>query len=85
MDDTRSRQVVIAGAGVAGLTAALAFSERGYLVRLFEQAPRLEAAGAGIQLSPNATRILRQLRVLDRLLPAAVRPEAVVLKDAATL
>lgn len=85
MDDTRSRQVIIAGAGIAGLTAALAFSERGYLVRLFEQAQRLEAAGAGIQLSPNATRILRQLGVLDRLLPAAVRPEAVVLKDAATL
>ncbi|MFC3322469.1 FAD-dependent monooxygenase [Mesorhizobium cantuariense] len=85
MDDTRSRQVVIAGAGVAGLTAALAFAERGYPVQVFEQAQRLEAAGAGIQLSPNATRILRQLGVLDRLLPAAVRPEAVVLKDAATL
>lgn len=85
MDDTRSRQIVIAGAGVAGLTAALAFAERGYPVQVFEQAQRLEAAGAGIQLSPNATRILRQLGVLDRLLPAAVRPEAVVLKDAATL
>ncbi|PTE07420.1 FAD-dependent monooxygenase [Mesorhizobium helmanticense] len=85
MDDTRSRQVLIAGAGIAGLTAALAFSERFYLVRLFEQAEQLEAAGAGIQLSPNATRILRQLGVLDRLLPAAVRPEAVVLRDAATL
>ncbi|UVK44721.1 FAD-dependent monooxygenase [Mesorhizobium sp. AR07] len=85
MDDTRSRQVVIAGAGVAGLTAALAFADRGYAVRVFEQAQRLEAAGAGIQLSSNATRILRQLGALDRLLPAAVRPEAVVLKDAATL
>ncbi|MER9347496.1 FAD-dependent monooxygenase [Mesorhizobium sp. M0227] len=85
MNDTRSRQIVIAGAGVAGLTAALAFAERGYSVRVFEQAQRLEAAGAGIQLSPNATRILRQLGVLDRLLPAAVRPEAVVLKEAATL
>ncbi|MER9643102.1 FAD-dependent monooxygenase [Mesorhizobium sp. M0239] len=85
MTDTRSRQIVIAGAGVAGLTAALAFAERGYPVRVFEQAQRLEAAGAGIQLSPNATRILRQLGVLDRLLPAAVRPEAVVLKEAATL
>ncbi|RUZ96592.1 FAD-dependent monooxygenase, partial [Mesorhizobium sp. M7A.F.Ca.US.006.01.2.1] len=40
---------------------------------------------AGIQLSPNATRILRQLGVLDKLLPATVRPEAVVLKEAATL
>jgi salicylate hydroxylase len=85
MDDKRSRQVVIAGAGIAGLTAALAFAERGYPVQVFEQAQHLEAAGAGIQLSPNATRILRQLGVLDRLLPAAVRPEAVVLKDAATL
>ncbi|MER8433575.1 FAD-dependent monooxygenase [Mesorhizobium caraganae] len=85
MEDIRSRQVIIAGAGVAGLTAALAFAERGYAVRLFEQASRLEAAGAGIQLSPNATRILRKLGVLKRLVPAALRPEAVVLKDAATL
>jgi salicylate hydroxylase len=83
--EARSRQIVIAGAGVAGLTSAIAFAERGYGVTIFEQAPRLEAAGAGIQLSPNATRILRQLGVLDRLLPTAVRPEAVVLKDAATL
>ncbi|RVB64053.1 salicylate hydroxylase, partial [Mesorhizobium sp. M7A.F.Ca.CA.004.06.1.1] len=66
-------------------TAALAFADRGYPVRVFEQAQRLEAAGAGIQLSPNATRILRQLGVLDKLLPATVRPEAVVLKEAATL
>ncbi|MER9301873.1 FAD-dependent monooxygenase [Mesorhizobium sp. M0496] len=85
MNETRSRQVVIAGAGVAGLTAALAFAKRGYSVQVFEQAQRLEAVGAGLQLSPNATRILGQLGVLDRLLPAAVRPEAVVLKDAATL
>ncbi|WP_095202426.1 FAD-dependent monooxygenase [Mesorhizobium carmichaelinearum] len=85
MDDTRSRQVVIAGAGIAGLTAAIAFAERGYSVQVFEQAQRLEAAGAGIQLSPNATRILRQLGVLDRLLSSAVRPGAVVLKDARTL
>jgi len=85
MPDAQPRQVVIAGAGVAGLTAALAFGERGYPVQLFEQAQRLEAIGAGLQLSPNATHILRQLGVLDRLLAAAVRPEAVVLKDAATL
>lgn len=81
----RSRQVIIAGAGIAGLTAALAFAEHGYPVQVFEQAQRMDAVGAGLQLSPNATHILRQLGVLDRLLPTAVRPEAVVLKDAATL
>jgi len=85
MTETRSRQIVIAGAGIAGLTAALAFVERGYPVKLFEQAKQLEAAGAGLQLSPNATRILRRLGVLERLLPNAIRPEAVVLKDARSL
>ncbi|MBZ9736138.1 FAD-dependent monooxygenase [Mesorhizobium sp. CA18] len=85
MTETPSRQIVIAGAGLAGLTAALAFAERGFPVRLFEQARQLEAAGAGLQLSPNATRILRRLGVLDRLLPNAIRPQAVVLKDARSL
>ena len=85
MDDTVSRQVVIAGAGIGGMTAALAFAERGYTVRLFEQAQRIEAAGAGIQLSPNATHILDRLGVLEHLLPAAVRPAAVILKDARNL
>ncbi|SFP33589.1 salicylate hydroxylase [Mesorhizobium sp. NFR06] len=85
MTDARSRQVVIAGAGIAGLTAALAFSARGFPARLFEQANQLEAAGAGLQLSPNATRILRRLGVLERLLPNAIRPEAVVLKEARSL
>ncbi|OHV63218.1 salicylate hydroxylase [Mesorhizobium sp. LCM 4576] len=85
MTETRSRQIVIVGAGIAGLTAALAFAERGFPVRLFEQARQLEAAGAGLQLSPNATRILRRLGVLERLLPEAIRPQAVVLKDARSL
>ncbi|AZO70191.1 MULTISPECIES: FAD-dependent monooxygenase [unclassified Mesorhizobium] len=85
MNEARSRQVVIAGAGIAGLTAALAFAERGHAVTVLEQARQLEAAGAGLQLSPNATRIVRRLGALDRLRPSAIRPEAVVLKDAATL
>ncbi|OHV89496.1 FAD-dependent monooxygenase [Mesorhizobium sp. ORS 3428] len=85
MDETRSRQIVIAGAGIAGLTAALAFAERGYAVTVLEQARQLEVVGAGLQLSPNATRILRRLGVLDRLAASAIRPEAVVLKDAASL
>ncbi|TPI47373.1 FAD-dependent oxidoreductase [Mesorhizobium sp. B2-9-1] len=85
MTEIRSRQIVIAGAGIAGLTAALAFAERGFPVTLFEQARQLETAGAGLQLSPNATRILRRLGVLDRLLANAIRPRAVVLKDARSL
>lgn len=79
------RRIVIAGGGIVGLTAALAFAQRGFAVDIFEQAERIEAVGAGLQLSPNATRILVRLGVLERLLPSAVRPEAVVLRDAAAL
>jgi salicylate hydroxylase len=51
---TSSRTVVIAGAGIGGLTAALTIARHGYRVVVLEQAERLEETGAGIQLSPNA-------------------------------
>lgn len=85
MAEARSRQIIIAGAGIAGLTAALAFAVRGYPVRVFERAPRLNEVGAGLQLSPNATRILDRLGVLPGLRHTAVRPDAVVLRDASSL
>lgn len=82
---TRSRRIIVAGAGIAGLTAALALAAEGFVVDVYERAPRLEETGAGLQLSPNATRILAALGVLDTLLPDAVEPKAVVLRDARTL
>ena len=75
---TASRSIVIAGAGIGGLTAALALAEKGFRVSVFEQAPRLEAVGAGIQLSPNATRILRDLGVGELLKSSTVVPDALV-------
>lgn len=85
MDAIRSRQIIIAGAGIAGLTAALAFAARGFSVQIFERSPELLEFGAGLQLSPNATRILGRLGVLRGLGHCAVRPSAIVLRDAATL
>lgn len=82
MEVSRPRQIIVAGAGIAGLTAAIAFARRGFAVRVFEQAPELAEAGAGIQLSPNATRLLDRLGVLDYLRPAAVRPARIALIDA---
>jgi salicylate hydroxylase len=81
---TASRNIVIAGAGIGGLTAALALAERGFRVSVFEQAPRLEAVGAGIQLSPNATRILRDLSVGDVLERSTVVPDALVVRSGAS-
>lgn len=77
--------VAIAGAGIAGLTAALAFVRKGWTASVYERAELLEEIGAGIQLSPNATRLLDRLGVLDRLRPLAVQPEAVILRSAAKL
>jgi salicylate hydroxylase len=81
----RSRQIIVAGGGIAGLTAALAFAAQGFPVRLFERSPAPQEAGAGLQLSPNATHILDRLGVLDRLRPVSSRPEAVVLRRAKDL
>lgn len=70
-----SRPVLIAGAGIGGLTAALAIAQRGFLVAVFEQAERLEEIGAGIQLSPNAARVLIALGLRERLERRAVAPQ----------
>ena len=77
-----SGPVLIVGAGIAGLTAALAFAQRGLSVQVVERAERLEAVGAGLQLSPNATRILQHLGLEERLRLASMRPEKVGLRDA---
>ena len=53
-----ARTIVVAGAGIGGLTTALALADKGFRVEVFDRAERLEETGAGIQLSPNATRIL---------------------------
>jgi salicylate hydroxylase len=70
-----SRTVMIAGAGIGGLTAALAVAQRGFRVAIYDQAQRLEEAGAGIQLSPNASRILIALGLGEPLRPHVVVPE----------
>lgn len=77
-----SRHVAIAGAGIAGLTAALCLARHGFSVRVFERAARLEEVGAGIQLSPNATRLLARLGLLERIAATAVAPRAIELRRA---
>ena len=53
--------VLIAGAGIGGLTAALSLLQRGYDVDVFEQATKLAEFGAGVQIAANGSRVLRAL------------------------
>lgn len=73
----RSRTILIAGAGIAGLTTALALCRRGFPIVVLEAAKPLVDAGAGIQLPPNAVRVLRQLGLMEALRPHAVAPAAI--------
>ncbi|MDI1265355.1 MAG: FAD-dependent monooxygenase [bacterium] len=76
------RTIVIAGAGIGGLTAALALAARGFRIVVMEKAERLEEAGAGLQLSPNASRILVDLGLQPRLSGRAVTPESINIMSA---
>jgi salicylate hydroxylase len=53
--------ILIAGAGIGGIVAALALLQRGCSVALYEQAAELRELGAGVQISPNGSRVLREL------------------------
>jgi salicylate hydroxylase len=77
----KESRLLIAGAGIGGLTAALALARQGFRVMLFDQAEKLEEAGAGIQLAPNATRILTGLGLAARLEASVVRPAAIRLRS----
>lgn len=72
-----TRTVIVAGAGIGGLTASLTLAAQGFRVVVLEKAERLEEAGAGIQLSPNASRILVGLGLKEPLTRRAVTPESV--------
>jgi salicylate hydroxylase len=74
-------RIAIAGAGIAGLTAAIALAQRGFDIELFERAAELDEVGAGIQLSPNAMAVLQRLRIAADLRSAVV-PQAIDIRDA---
>ncbi|WP_221353816.1 FAD-dependent monooxygenase [Streptomyces beigongshangae] len=67
-------RAIVMGAGIGGLAAALSLRRAGHEVTLVERAPRFTEVGAGVQLAPNATRVLRGLGLLDEVAARAVRP-----------
>ncbi len=69
-------KIVIVGAGIGGTACALALLKHGFEVTLLEQAQAFGEVGAGVQMSPNANRVIEALGRLDAVLDVATRPEA---------
>jgi 3-hydroxybenzoate 6-monooxygenase len=74
--------IVVVGGGIGGLGSALALARTGQRVRVLEQAAEFGEVGAGLQIAPNATRILRDWGLLDDVIAAGVLPHRLVLRDA---
>jgi 2-polyprenyl-6-methoxyphenol hydroxylase-like FAD-dependent oxidoreductase len=81
MQRQNSVDVTLIGAGIGGLSTALALQRRGYRVAIYEQAAVLGEVGAGVMLSPNATRILRQWGLLESLERIGYRPRFTTVRD----
>ena len=67
-------KIIIAGAGLGGLSAAGCLLQAGFDVELYEQAPELGEIGAGIQQSANAMHVMHHLGILEQLLAVAFHP-----------
>jgi salicylate hydroxylase len=78
---TAPASLLIAGAGMAGLTAALCAFKAGLTPRVFERAGQLSEVGAGLQLGPNAMKVLRGLGLEDAVRAAGHEPGSLDLRD----
>lgn len=78
-DDRRT--IVVVGAGIGGLTAALTLAAASFRVIVVERSDHLSEAGAGIQIAPNAGRILADLGLATRIAAVAIEPEAIEVRS----
>ena len=76
-----SKHIIIVGAGIAGLTAALSLRHYGIRASIYERSPEIITAGAGIQLSPNANRVLSRIGVLKEISSVSIRCHGVKVFD----
>ncbi|MFT4190906.1 MAG: FAD-dependent monooxygenase [Comamonas sp.] len=79
----QATHLIVAGGGIAGLSAALALARAGLRVTVLEQAEAISEVGAGLQLGPNAVRVLDALGLLPALARVAAEPACLRILDAA--
>lgn len=77
----RTLSIAVTGAGIGGLAAATLLARAGHRVRVFEQASRFARVGAGIQMTPNAMKVLRGLGLEARLRKIAFQSPAGISRE----
>ncbi|MGH3221286.1 MAG: FAD-dependent oxidoreductase [Streptosporangiaceae bacterium] len=80
-DPSRTTEVAIIGAGISGLTAAIALGRAGQHVTIYEQAPRFGQVGAAINIAPNAVRALDGMGLESVLRARSYRPSCRISRD----
>lgn len=83
-DRSADLPILIAGAGIAGLAAALALARTGRTVTVLEKRAAAPEEGAGIQIGPNGSRILKELGVARHLSHLIAAPESIHVMDGLT-
>ena len=73
--------VLIVGGGIGGFAAALAFAARGAQVRVLERSPEITEVGAGLQVTPNGSRVLRAIGVWDAVERLGLRSRGIEPRD----
>lgn len=81
---TTPTDVLVIGGGMAGLAGALALTRNGKRVTLVEKAQEFGEVGAGLQMAPNASRVLDRWGLLDAVRDIGVSPRHLVFRDALT-
>ena len=80
----KPQPVLVIGAGIGGLTTALALAKKGRRAEVFEQASEFKEAGAGLQVGPNAFRVFDVLGLTHTINGLATFPDGMGLRDALT-
>lgn len=78
----KTTDVIVVGGGIGGLANALALRLAGHRTRVLERSASFGEVGAGLQMAPNATRVLREWGLLDQARDLGVLPRRLVMRDA---